>query len=503
MAVHLIGQHRKHVENLANTMGQAIRQDAWANRTTGFGTWRDKATHAQFEFDPVIDQVTLENMFHGSDVAARAAELPPREMLRKPWRVKISSDDGQEEDAAETSGDVLAYLSALEANAHVEEALVWSRVFGGCGVILGADDGRPADEPLDEANIKTLAFLNVIDRRYLYATKWYADPMQPKYKLPEVFEIRPEPIGGGLVVVTSSPSDYTRIHESRLLLFRGQLSTARHRAQAFGWDLSVYQRMNDVLRSFDSAWQAVGNLLTDSSQAVFKLKGLIQSIASEDSNTITTRLQLLDLSRSIARAVVLDADTEDFTREQFSFAGIPDLMDRINLRLASALEMPVMILMGQSPTGMNNEGGGDLQWWYERIEGMQGKFLRPQLQQLARVAMLAKDGPTNGVLPDKWSVEFDPLAQMSEKDRAELRKTVADTDALYLDRGVLVPSEVRSSRFRGDGWNAETELDPTIDVDALDKPADPNADPNLDPENDPADPNEPGEPPEPDDVPKA
>jgi len=40
-----------------------------------------------------------------------------------------------------------------------------------------------------------------------------------------------------------------------------------------------------------------------------------------------------------------------------------------------------------------------------------------------------------------------------------MRRTVAETDAIYIDRGVLDPTEVAISRFGGDRWSMNTLID--------------------------------------------
>jgi len=50
---------------------------------------------------------------------------------------------------------------------------------------------------------------------------------------------------------------------------------------------------------------------------------------------------------------------------------------------------------------------------------------------------------------------------MAEHRRARglIRKTVAETDRIYMEMGVLTSSEVAISRFGGDVWSMNTEID--------------------------------------------
>ena len=85
--------------------------------------------------------------------------------------------------------------------------------------------------------------------------------------------------------------------------------------------------------------------------------------------------------------------------------------------------------------------------------------LKPVLEKLTRYIMLSKDGPFSGIEPDNWSIQFVPLWQNTEEQEANIRKIVAETDAIYLDRGVLDPTEVAVSRFGGNRWSMNTEVD--------------------------------------------
>ncbi len=48
---------------------------------------------------------------------------------------------------------------------------------------------------------------------------------------------------------------------------------------------------------------------------------------------------------------------------------------------------------------------------------------------------------------------------MTQKETAELRKTQADTDAIYIDTGVVSEDEIAYSRFGGGEYSPETVLD--------------------------------------------
>ena len=92
--------------------------------------------------------------------------------------------------------------------------------------------------------------------------------------------------------------------------------------------------------------------------------------------------------------------------------------------------------------------------------------LKPKV--LAFLRVLAR---SLGIAVDGLDVTFPPLWSMSDKEQAELRKTVADTDVAYINAGVLLPEEVALSRFAKGAWSAETEVDLDVPRDAVPPPA--------------------------------
>ena len=85
--------------------------------------------------------------------------------------------------------------------------------------------------------------------------------------------------------------------------------------------------------------------------------------------------------------------------------------------------------------------------------------LKPVLEKLIFYIMKSEYSSFNGVEPDNWSIQFTPLWQNTEEQEAVMRRTVAETDAIYIDRGVLDPTEVAVSRFGGDRWSMNTIID--------------------------------------------
>ncbi len=420
------------------------RADAWVNLITGVGA-RDRSKALTFQAGARMPDVALEAIYVGDPYAGRICRAVPEEALRQGIKVKCG-------DAA-TEAKMQARLDELGAVGALSLGWTWGRVFGGGALFVGADDGQDPREPLDLTKIDRVRFLVTLDKTEMQPQRWYNDPLKSTFGTPETYLLTRNSNGGA--------ADNSVVHASRLILFDGAPTTRRRRQELNGWGESEIQRVYDILQKFNGGWEATGHLLQESSQATFKMKGLWSMMAQKNRDLLMTRLEMMDLSRSVARAVLLDADgNESFDRTEVgALTGLAAVLDKFLLLLSGAAEIPVTILMGQSPAGLSATGESDVRWFYDRVKAAQTTYLRPRVERLVRLLFLSKAGPTGGQEPASWSVEFPPLWQPSPTEEADLRVKQAGVDVQYITAQVLTPEEVAVNRFRSEGWSAETSID--------------------------------------------
>jgi hypothetical protein len=235
-----------------------------------------------------------------------------------------------------------------------------------------------------------------------------------------------------------------------------------------GWGDAVLTRCRETLRDFQTAWASAGLLVADFSQAVWKIKGLAEILALDKNKEVENRISAMELARSIVRATVIDADGEEFSRQQTPVTGLPDLLSQFATRLAAAADMPVTLLMGMSPAGLNATGESDIRTFYDRIKSMQKRKLKPALEKLVRVAFSALEIDE----PEDWSIEFNPLWQPTEQEQAQARLTQMQVDQGYHDMQVLSSEEIREQRFAGRTYSFNTHVEgdlPTPEQNAMDQ----------------------------------
>lgn len=112
------------------------------------------------------------------------------------------------------------------------------------------------------------------------------------------------------------------------------------------------------------------------------------------------------------------------------------------LRLSAAARIPVSLLMGQAPAGLNATGDSDIRFFYDHVKAEQ-EAIKPKIERIYRI--LKNDENAECI------IEFPALWQLTDKEQAELRRVEAETDRIYLQEGVLLPEEVAIKRFsKGD-----------------------------------------------------
>ena len=420
------------------------RTDGWKNVLTGIGTARDKRRGVDFCADICTNQEAKE-LWRGDDMAARIINTIPNEAMRPGFRVKMPK---------KSQGEAIdSLLEELGTSGAFIQAKSFARAYGGGAIFPVINDGAgDLRTPLNEDRISTIDHLKVYEPRELWPTEYYTDPLDAKYGKPSIYR---------LVPITSNvlaSSFNFEIHESRLIIFHGiRVSREQPAGANTGWDDSVLSRCKGVLADYSMTWSAAAALVNDFAQAVLQLEGLGDLVARDGGKQLQDRLEVLDIVRSVTRMMVIDKN-DAYERKTTPIGGLPEMLDRWSTRLAAAADMPVTLLMGQSPAGMNATGASDIRFFYDRVAVAQNE-MQPLLERLVYLVLRSNDGPTKGKEPAVWSVEFNALWEPSEKEAAEARLIQAQVDQLYLQNQVLTPDVVLEHRFGGDVYSYDTRVD--------------------------------------------
>lgn len=432
--------------------------DGWASALTGIGSvFHDKRLSHNFEPISLTYQQAID-MWKGDDLAARAIEMPVDDCFRQGYEISIA-DEGDFEELKE---QVRQKLQELKVDEVVAKAMYFERAYGGGAILIGVNDSRPLDEPMDRSRATGIEFLTVLEPIELQAIGYYNDPAKPKYGEVEYYQLNINNAlaswgkGTPKTAANKKQAKGAVIHESRLLVFEG-IQVSRYDAHAYSmcgepWGASILVRLAEILRDFNIAWHAAGIVVTDFSQAVFSIENLMGLVA-RDTDALIKRMQALEMGRSVARAVLVDTK-ETFQRQTTPVAGLPELLHQLSQRLAAGIDIPLSLLMGSGSKTDSAEMGNELRYYYDKIASIQQQWLAPILRMFVEFIMR---GLRQRKLPKRWSIKFHPLWQLTDEQRANARLAQARVDAIYIKHGVTTPDEIRKARFGGD-YSFETVL---------------------------------------------
>ena len=409
----------------------STRIDSWINTITGLGdASRDKRLYGQITRRRLPTDQEYEALFYEDALAARIVHALPAAALRQ--GIIMRSQNGLDVSIVEQR---LRELGVVEA---VYRASVWGRLYGGAAILLDPSSTDLARPLRDLSKIQNLM---VLTKRDLVPDTIQTDLIN--YGKPELFRL------------TNMPGRRAgNVHASHLVMFGGALTASRERQRLGWWDHSVLYSVLDDIRDYEAAWGAIGNMLQDASQGILSIKDFWGIMQGKHREAFEERLQMLSLARWVGRVMPLDTE-EKFEYQERAFTGVPGLCDQYMMRLAAKTGIPVTVLFGRAPAGMNATGESDIRIWYDEVRAAQRDLYGPVLQRFVDLIAIEE-----GL--GECSIEWPSLWQESPKEQTDRRKVLADTDVAYVTAGVCSASEISQARF-GQGAAAWGEGPPVVE----------------------------------------
>ena len=423
--------------------GKLRREDGYINLLNRYGTQRDSSEAYSYEPEGCVPDEILTSQYATNGLFAKIIDIPAQEAAKGGFSLNISDRN------------VAEYLERqfgrLRLRAALEEALKWSRLYGGALAVMIIDDGSEnLEAPADWACARSVEEIAVYERACV----------QPDYASLYAWRGTEGPTGRKGVSMTRRPEYYSvysaygsfRVHESRCLVFRNGRMPERVVPQTYRyWGVPEYARIKRALRETVTAHSNAGKMLERSVQAIYKMRNLAQLLSTDEGeDAVLRRLQVIDESRGIMNSMAIDAEGEDYTFQTFALSGISEAVNASCNMLSAITEIPQTKLFGRSPAGMNATGDGDLENYYGFISKIQETQLRDNICLLtdALIRCAVNTGKLSGVPP--YRLEFRSLWSMSDADKARLEQTRAQTEMtraqmaqMYIQLGILSPEEER------------------------------------------------------------
>lgn len=331
------------------------------------------------------------------------------------------------------------------------EGLRWGRLYGGAAaIIMISGQEEDLSLPIDINNITVGAFrgLYIVDRwSGIYPGLDLVDnDRDPDFGLPDYYEVRDENSGGTY-----------RVHHSRVLRFCGTKMPYWEQVAEQYWGTSAIESMYDELIKRDNVAHNIANLTFKACLSVLQVENLDQMFATSSSVHQRRMYAMLSaintLENSLGIRLVNKGD--DIQQLQYSFSGLPEVMDSAMMDMAGATSIPVTRLFGRSPAGMNSTGESDEKMYRQTLEQERSVHIDPALERLIPIVCRS----AIGYFPAGCKFKYPSLIEMSPEQKAQ----IIDQRSQAMERlfqANLIPGNVVLESFR----NSQVELDVTSNI---------------------------------------
>lgn len=410
--------------------GTTTRRDSvgrWSNPNSGLGQSVDRAKDTEFLPAAPLTTYTIDALLEFQAIARRIVNREPDDAIREGFEVKGNY----------TPDELRAIMKAIakvEVLAKVADGRRWAKAYGGAAVILGVEDGAPPWMPINFPGLRRLRTLTALDRHEIWPERWDTNPTSSRFGMPITYMATIQGGGGGV---------YTgRFHASRVVRFDGTRLPNRRMVARDGWGGSELDLVWESLRNFCAANRFAANAISLLSQGVMKMPGLSKAIQGGDFDQVVDRLEALRLGMGMLGDLALDGE-ESYEIHERSFSGLAPTLDKLADAMLADTEMPKTILMGQQPSGLNATADAETRSWYDHVGSKQVSEYDPPTLYILEVMCRALEGPTRGRWDPDTAIEWLPLYQQTDQERAQTRLTNAQARALDMSSGVASAEEVR------------------------------------------------------------
>lgn len=391
---------------------------------------------------------TLNALYRESWIVRRIIDVIPADMLKN-W---ITITSGLDPDVEKRLSLTLRRTQLIDK---LKRGMQWGRLYGGAlGVMLVKHQGYDLSQPLqlDWIMPGDFAGLLIFDRwnGVNPSSELIEDISDPDYGYPKYYTVT-DPAGGGSV----------KIHHSRVVRFTGNTLPFWEEIAEMQWGASVVESIFDELRKRDNVSWNIAQLTFMANIRVLKMQDLGQLLAATDNESQAELLRTLEAQNMLLNNMgmqVMDA-ADGLETHQYTFGGLADCYQQFIMDISGAAEIPVTRLFGRSPSGLNATGESDLQNYYDMIAEKQESYLRPILNKVLPPFIIS----TLGSLPDDFDFEFDPVAEPSDKERADLAKCGTDNVVAAYNAGLISQrtalKELKQQSERTGVWTNITDED--------------------------------------------
>lgn len=429
-------REHKRYEPPKGVIPEAIRSAVLAMDTCDYGALND-AYAVGYAYG------NLDN-FPGYPYLAMMAQKPEyrkmvgtiaEEMTRKWIKLKTVGDD----DKSERIKQLYDALDRFHVRDKFREAAEHDGYFGGGQIYIDVLSPKNVSAWADDNELQSKLFIS--EKKIPKGSLKGFQVIEPVWTYPGVYNAQ-NPLSPDFYKPTEWFVMGKTVHASRMIDFVSRQVPDLLKASYNFRGLSLIQiaepYVNNWLRTRDS----VSDMIHSFSIPVIGTD-MSQVLQGGGAENLLMRLMMFNQCRDNRGAFARDNNKEQPEEVEFVNAplgGLDTLQAQAQEQMASVSSIPLVKLLGITPNGLNASSDGEIRVFYDYIHSLQQSIFKTPLKRVLDVIQLSEFGDID---PD-ITFEFEPLYEMSAKEKAEIRKIDADTDAVYVSTvGALSANEVR------------------------------------------------------------
>lgn len=415
---------------------EAIKVDAMAMDSTPYDYVNSVYCGAHFKGYPYLALLSQQPEYR------KMSETIAKQMTRK-WIKVVSCGDDDKADKVKAMEDALKEFKVQDLFRRAAEL----DGFFGRGQIyidVKSPNGTSAQADPDELKTPLLRSPAKIKKDSLIGFK----VVEPVWTYPSAYN-SDNPLAQDFYKPTSWFVMGKTVHASRMLMFVSrEMPDMLKAAYNFG-GLSLSQLaepyVNNWLRTRDSVSDMVHSF------SVSGIKTNMGAVLMGDGaagQAMLDRAKLFNNLRDNRGVFMLDKDAEDFFQFNTPLSGLDALQAQAQEQMASVSNIPLVFLLGITPSGLNASSKDEIDVFDGYIGSMQEAIFKDNLQRVFEIVQLSKFGEIDSDI----GFEFEKLSQMDPEQDANIRKTDADTDAVLIGAGVISPDDARERVISQPGY---------------------------------------------------
>jgi phage-related protein (TIGR01555 family) len=258
------------------------------------------------------------------------------------------------------------------------------------------------------------------------------------------------------------------VHRSRFLtLVSREMPDMLKAAYSFG-GLSLSQMIMESVGFWQKTRKSVSDLISSFSTMVLKtdMSSVLEAGGGE---AVAARAKIYNNYRDNNGLFMLDR-LEEFSNVSTPLGTLDHLQAQAQEHIASVAGIPLVVLTGITPSGLNASSEGELQVWAQRVHSMQEHLFRDPLKLVLEVIQIDQFGAVDPEIV----FDFEPLKEASEEEEGKARRNEAEMDQIYANIGWIGPEEGRlklasqaDSPYAGIDLSAPPPPMPEVEADPL------------------------------------